>query len=530
MKTTAKIADVLTLGAVTRVRQERITIKRAARLERIQHRAKVAEIKARYEAAYYSVSRSYLPAFIQSAREDMSALPRQEILRRVRYFEKNSPLFGKIMDLLDVNVIGTGINPSPATSDPKWNKLAQDWYEQWSVAADITGQSAVPDLQSIVYRAEKIDGDVFLKKVMAPNGRPALEIAEAHRVGTGSVNTQQIEAMGFKLIDGIIVDKQMRPAAVMIADEFDASTIRTIPASSVRQFFRKKRAGQYRGISFAHAAILDLHDLDDLQRYEMRAAKDAASISKIVQMPAGATTVDGIGIGASVTNTANTGDTTQRETYYRQTIGAETIVTAPGEEYKQFMSDRPSAATSGFWDKLAAKVAQGAGISEAALVDYKGNWGGATLRAAVQSDNRLYNLETIRQAFGWQDIWEWVIGWAMSVGELPFNPEFRNVRWHPPRRTTVDIGNDSNAMIEELKGGLKTYETIYGESGEDWKDRLEQRAKEEAYINQLAAKYGVDRQYIASFAQERLAGQAPDAVGPGAPTPGGLPKGNSPQK
>jgi lambda family phage portal protein len=520
MRTRDRVADVLTLGAVTRQRVARVAAKSRARNERI--REEKVQIQARYEAAYYSLSRSYLPAYIQSAREDISALPRQEIMRRVRYFEKNSAVLTKILSLLDVNVIGTGITPSPSTVNAGWNKLAQDWWTAWAQKPDITGQSTLAGLQSIIYRARKVDGDVFVKKLLSSVGRPVLEVAEAHRVGTGSIDGNAIARAGFKLVDGVIVDSQLRPSAYTIADDFDQSVIRTMPASSVRHFFKKMRSGQYRGISTFHAAILDLHDSDDLQKYEMRAAKDAASISKIIELAAGATTTDGMGMGSAVANTANTGDITARQTMYRQALGAETLLTQPGDKVNQFQFDRPSAAMTGFWDRLDNKIVQASGVSYAALVDYKGNWGGATLRAAVQSDNRLFNLETMAEAEGWQDIWEWAIGWAMQVGELPFNPDFKNVRWHPPRRTTVDIGNDSDAMINELKGGLKSYEVIYGEGGEDWKERLEQRAKEEAFINDLAARYNVDRQYIASFAQERLAGQAPDAVGPGSP-PNGQP-------
>jgi hypothetical protein len=81
------------------------------------------------------------------------------------------------------------------------------------------------------------------------------------------------------------------------------------------------------------------------------------------------------------------------------------------------------------------------------------------------------------------------------------------------------VGNDSAARLEELKAGRTTYQDEYGETGEDWRERLDQRAQEEAYIDELAAKYKIPRQLIASFAMERLAGQAPDAVGP-TPAPG----------
>ena len=111
MKTGSKVLDFVTGGSITRQRVARVAVKVRARNERIRQRAELVAIQARYEAAYWNTARSYLPGFIQNARDDISSLPRQEILRRVRYFEKNSPVMLKILSLLNVNVIGAGITP-----------------------------------------------------------------------------------------------------------------------------------------------------------------------------------------------------------------------------------------------------------------------------------------------------------------------------------------------------------------------------------------------------------------------------------
>jgi capsid protein len=252
----------------------------------------------------------------------------------------------------------------------------------------------------------------------------------------------------------------------------------------------------------------------------MRKSKDIASIAKFIKTAAAGANLDGNAImGGGMLTAAPAGQNNAQLDYYRKTLGGETIIGQPGEEVDLLESKSPSAEIVGLWDRLDIKIVQGSGISYAALCDYRGNWGGATLRAVLQSDNRTYELETIGQAKASQAVWEYVIGWAIAHGELKPSPDWRKVRWHPPRRTTVDVGNDSAARLEELKGGLTTFEEQYGETGEDWKERLDQRAREEAYIEELAKKYGIPRQLISSFAQERLAGTAPDAVG-GTPAAG----------
>lgn len=464
----------------------------------------IERIAARYEASVWNASRSWLPAYIQSVREDINAMTRQEVLRRVRYFEKNSNTMRKTLSILNVNVVGTGINPTPATSREAWNKKALDWWNTWALVADATGESTIPELQGMAYDAENIDGDCGLRLLETPLGRPAIDLVESHRIGGGGSNREKLAAMGYKDIDGVVVDVATgRRVAYNVANDFDGSLVDTIPASSFVFFFRKRRAGQYRGISLFHAAILDLHDLDDLQKYEMLAAKDAASVSKVVTLAAGDATVEQA-IGKSLQPKPSSAALSDLQAYYRKATGGETIVARPGDKYDQHVSERPSAATSGFWDKLENKFVQGSGLSYAALVDYKGGWTGAPLRAAVTSDNRLFALRTTEQARRWQKVWEFAIGWAMSHGELEFNPDFRCVRWHPPRRTTVDIGNESAAQINELRTGIRTFEMIHGEAGDDWRDRLEQRAIEERFISDLAVKYGIERTLISSFAQERV--------------------------
>jgi len=66
-------------------------------------------------------------------------------------------------------------------------------------------------------------------------------------------------------------------------------------------------------------------------------------------------------------------------------------------------------------------------------------------------------------------------------------------------------------MLDELQAGARTYNAIYGESGEDWREQFRQRAIEEKETDMLAKEFGIDRNRIASFAQQSLSGIAPGA-------------------
>lgn len=486
----------------------------------------IAEVQARYEAALFYGNRTYMPGSVQSARQDIDSGSRQEIVRRTRIFEKNNALVAKILDTLEINVVGTGINPTPASSDPEWNKRALEWWDGWAQNADLTSRQDLYSLQRIGFRAQNVDGDHFIYLTEGETGRPRLQMVEAHRVSSyGDPRTW--ERQGYVVADGMLLDSRGRPQIYVVADEFDASRVIGVPVERMVHMVDYKRAAQYRGISIFHAAIAYIHDLDDLKKFEMMAAKDAASISKIIESAEGSEDMAGTQAGRALRAARGNGtpDNT-RDEYYRTNFGAETRMLKQGDKYIEWATKRPSAAMQWFWEDIAHMACQSAGISFASVSDYKNVGQGTALRAVITSDNRSYELHTKTQARHWHRVWQYAIGWAADHGEVPALPkDWLNVRWHPPRRASVDSGRDIIGQIAEIKAGTKTYEGTYGESGEDWKERLEQRAKEEQWINQLADKYQVEREDIASLdANERaMAGQQNGDNGNGG---GGTPAGD----
>jgi hypothetical protein len=78
--------------------------------------------------------------------------------------------------------------------------------------------------------------------------------------------------------------------------------------------------------------------------------------------------------------------------------------------------------------------------------------------------------------------------------------------WHvsviPPRSVIVDIGRNSAAILQELKGGTRTYQDVCGEMGYDWRKVLRQKAIEAKFINRLVDEYGVIGRQIAELAAE----------------------------
>jgi lambda family phage portal protein len=457
-------------------------------------------VLGRYEGAAHTMDRSWLPGYVQGARQDISSAERLELVRKARYFEKNNAVVQKILDLIETNVVGTGVPPTPSSSDPEWNRKALAWWNQWATEADLCSRQPFAALQAIIVRAQAIDGEVFVHLTQGTWGRPKLQILESHRVMSAAPHRYISE--GYVEADGVLFDRHWRPCFYIVSDDAegrDPAAVSVIPCGRMVHVYEPSRSGQIRGVTLFHSVLHTLHDLDDLQRYEMLAAKDAASRANVVKTETGEVTRDQLG-GTSASTGESVAVTEGRRRYYEQAFGGKTVVLRPGEDWKQSESQRPSPAMREFWEYLVQLVCQGVGISFAAVQDYRGDWGGAALRGAVAADNRFYEVRTQALAAALDQIWRTVMGWAIAQGEVPKPPgDWWKVTWQPPRRSTVDVGRESKSIREDLAAGLTTYREALGELGHDWREVLTQRAMEEDFLLELAETYQVPVEKIASL-------------------------------
>jgi len=74
---------------------------------------------------------------------------------------------------------------------------------------------------------------------------------------------------------------------------------------------------------------------------------------------------------------------------------------------------------------------------------------------------------------------------------LPNAPEVAQGQWQWPGSVSIDAGRDARADIELWRMGLATAADLYGEVGLDWQASIRQRAKEAAYIREMAEEMDV---------------------------------------
>lgn len=490
----------------------KVTVPKVTASIRSGPRLDSSAILARYEAGQLGGrDRSWLPHYVQDARQDITPGERIEMVRKARYFEANNATQQKILDLIEVNVVGTGVHATPSSSNPTWNEKALAWWNEWSKFADLTSRQSFETLQALMVRAQAVDGEIFVWLTEGePNAQgktfPRIQLIETHRVCDAKLPRQYTQE-GYTQFDGILSDERGRPVFYIVTNDADAfskespSKVALIPAEQMVHIYEPSRTSQPRGITLFHACLHDLHDLDDLQRYEMLSSKDASHRANVVYTESGEMPEDGTIIGRTEQVSNDDGSISERIVYYQSAFGAKTTVMKKGDKWEQGEALRPTSAQQEFWKILERKVCRGTGISYAALCDYEGGWSGAALRGALASDNRFYDVRTQTLVTSFQRIWEHVIGAAIRQGGELANPpaDWRKVAWQSPRRATVDIGRESTAILNELRVGVRTFRDVLGELGLDWRECLKQRLIEQKYILDTAKELEVPAGLVLSM-------------------------------
>jgi capsid protein len=446
-----------------------------------------------YEAAKrWSKDRTYLPGYVQDAKDDMGEFTRMELVRKSRWFEKNDPFANRLAEIFVEFTAGAyGPQMTPASSDDEWNQRAADWIAEWNPNADITTRLGYAGLITTAMWRRFFDGEFFILKTFGENrSRPRLQGISAHRVATPPDKADQ---EGKTIIDGVEIDPRGRPVAYWIQEGVEADKFTRRTAQEVIHLFEPESPGQYRGLPMLTPVMNDLHDFNDLFLFEMRAAKDAAEKSTIVIGGTGAfdpakARLDAYRNGGKSCD----GDSLkEKQEYFRKAFGGRTAYADAGTDVKQFVSNRPTVAQQWYWDYLASRICAGIGFSK--LLVFPWSIQGTVARADLGLARNFFLCRFAPIQSVVQDIFRFVIGVARftdaRIADAPH--DWAKVTIRPPKTVDVDVGRNSAATIAELESGLTTFEEQYAMRGLDFREQIRQRAREEKFIDRIAAEEGI---------------------------------------
>jgi len=444
--------------------------------------------------------RSAIWSHVTDARFDASQATRWELLRKIRYFEQNCPLVQKLADLFELYTVGpNGLVMAPGSQDERWSQAAQVYYGSWCQLPDLCSLLPLTVIQSLTARLWFIDGEVFILKTRTamPPYRPKIQLLESHRVGTPS---KRFMPDNSNIVDGVEVERNGKPVAYWVQNGFEAGEPTRIPAESIIHIHEPARVGMYRGITMFYAVLNALHDLDDLQQMELMVAKDQADTSTVIKTPTGEVTDPNDPNGWNTQTETSSAVANPLTEYYRRVFGPTTKVMKVGDEIDKSGPERPTVIQQWYWKFLCEEICNGVGIPLAMV--FPESMQGTVYRGVLDSANAYFRSRSAVLAAAWKQVWEYVIDFGSRVEpSIAAKPkDWRTVNVRAPRAVNVDVGRNSTAMLAELESGTRTFAQIYSETGEDWREQLEQRAKEAAFINQIARRHRVPPTAITQLA------------------------------
>jgi capsid protein len=475
--------------------------------------------QARYEAAYESYGeRSLLSATVQDARIDADSSTRIELVRRARYWERNNAIVNRLADVFEQYTVGCGLAITPKTEDEDFNLSAGQWWEDWCKFPDVASGLHFGTIQGQMARALFVDGEVFIYKTFSrDSGRPRIQLIEAHRICTPP-HLRTMEGKG--ILDGIQFDVDAngnpigKPKVYWCRMDGSAQTFLSggstngqgvwepIPGDRIIHLYDPPRPGMPRSLTILYPVLNDLHDLDDLQALEMKAAKNNARVANVVTNKTGEANLGAMRRERWTIqgrNAAGSATSKNAPLVSEMTVGGETWYAANGEKFEQFRSDRPGASTRDYWDYLVRKICAGVGISSLLVLPF--SLQGTVTRADLDVAAAFFRSKSSLIQAVLREVYIWVMGWAVKFDRsLDGAPrEWWGCSIRPPRSVNVDVGRNSQAILDEMEAGIRTFEDVCGELGNDWRTVVRQRATEAKYVDDLAKEFGIHRDFISHF-------------------------------
>jgi len=435
---------------------------------------------------------------------------RIRLMNRARDLDDNFSTVRAILTHFVVHVSGS-LAYQARTGDTALDQDVEAYLNNWFNDCDITGRHSLLCLTQLVLRAALVDGDCGV--VIAREGENLkLQPVTADRIGRDiDLDTNAPEYVG-----GITLDGLGRPVSYRIYDRDKSGRyldFSEVAAENFCHIFVPTRIDEYRGRSVMAPILDDAQDVADLIEYEKLAARWASSQAGVVKTEYGADEEL-----ASVLR----GDKDQ--------FGNDIKLTAlepgrvnylnTGESMEVFQnSNRPAQAFANFVQYLEDRMCRALGTSARVILDRSS--AGPEARKDLRQAERTFDFWRYQlEAQFLNKVVRLALLDAAAKRILPNRPEVTRGQWQWPGSVSIDAGRDARADIELWRMGLATAAELYGEAGHDWQASIRQRAKEAAYIKELAAEMNLDPQAI-SGGKESVAtdpNQSP-VTAPAAPQP-----------
>lgn len=396
------------------------------------------------------------------------------------------------------SVFGNTLRPQAMTSDEAWNQKAEELFTFRCNIIDASRRFTMIQLLKKWLTAHLVLGDMGIQLSSTFSGLPIVQSVMPHRIGNFG------ETEGYGIFNGVRVDDTTgAPTHYRILTGTDPAVAVDIPVSDFILLYDPDFTDGYRGQCKLGAELLNVLDAKTIQSLETQGVGTSLAPT-IIDYRADDSGGDLLSGGAAVAGA----DGAVRDPL----SGGMILRRKVGDKVESFQSNRPTPRLQEFLKELRAPVALALGVTDQWVTgDYTA--GGPGVRAIiVKNSARINELQGLVADKILNRLWFWIISKEIKNGNLEYNPEAARVAWQWPPSGTIDNGRDSNAARADLFAGLTTYASDYGDRGKDWRDEIEQKAIEAAFIDEMAAKHKVSRDRIAVIGSNPQPAASSDAA------------------
>lgn len=450
-----------------------------------------------YDAGNGQMSNSHWVTFNQSAQQTDRA-HRDVIRAKARDLERNSDIAEGLINAYERNVIGTGIRPQAKVrkednqENDELNNQIEELWNEWTRArnCDITAQQSFYEMQSMAIRRLIVDGGMIFIKVYTNSGiLPfSLQAKEVDDLDT-SINRYGGDREN-RVVEGIELDQYGKPVAYYFkqytVDGFYTGGSERIDGKRVIFLWQKQRPGQIREMSPMARTINRIRDINEYMTAVSVKERVLACLSVFItkSMP------DGLTMGRG--NRSSGGQTAAPIKNLAPGLIQEL---QPGDSVNVVNPSGQASNAREFIGIQQRLAGAGQGLSYEATSRDMSQVNYSSARQGLLEDQRTYEKyqDFLVEHFCREVYTEFIISAVLS-GKLTFSDFWENKQkyfrheWIKPGWSWIDPLKEVSANVKAIDCGLDTLARVCGERGLDWREVLEQRAREKEYMTELGLK------------------------------------------
>lgn len=434
-----------------------------------------------------------------NAKAEQVNQPQRDLIRaRSRYAERNSDIVGGPLGVLERNIVSTGFRVQPNTGNEKLDKAIADYFTEWQKPenCDITGAQAFWEMCQMSIRRTSVDGGILYIKVYQNTGRFPYQL-QAREVDDLDSASQFRRGDNY-IVNGIEVNAYQRPVAYWLKDVspdgWDTGIAKRIEASHVIALWKKTLPSQIREMSMLAPTIMRANDTEEYLEAVSIKEKILASLSVFIKrlLPSGL-------VGRGNSPAVSSSDYDQKTGYKKKRVSPGLIMELqPGDDVTSVIPTGQASNAKEFVAMHQRLIGSGQGLSYEATSRDMSEVNYSSARQGFLEDQRTYGC--------WQQwlidhkltlVYRDVITAGVLAGELKIpgfflQPEkYLRHTWIEPGWSWIDPVKEITANMKAIESGQDNLSNVCARVGYDWREILEQRAKEVAYQKELEHKYEI---------------------------------------